>query len=218
MKLLKVVLLFSFQLSSNCFEILSSRLSIVRDFEFSAKISLKKFHTPLIISSVIINLLFPLPSYAKIPYYDEYNVGSGAVIIDRNRKEPEEKFSIPKGQLNSIAELTKSFHPIVQNFPSLITTKKWQTLNEQSKALQKISKNLSSSLKNEQLEDLSFSLGQLADLSLSRSVIFFNSEDLKGISLLTEGGDGEEEEEAQKEAQILARTILSLIKDFSESL
>ena len=147
----------------------------------------------------------PPPSFAQIPSFDDYNVGSGAKVV--------EKSSVGASNLPSstTTAAAAAFSPtelkremaIVDNY---VQKGQWDEVLKTVAPVTKVlgakaygygdSKALGQALgvspeaargAVELSSELQFALGQLSDFALSKRVLFFNKEDLAQINLIKSG-------------------------------
>lgn len=169
----------------------------------------------------IMVLSLPPPSSAQIPSFDEYNIGSGAKIVDKQSNLPPattatatafsatelkrdlttiEKY-VRRGQWD---EILKTINPVTK----AVNAKAYGygTMNGMTEQLGVQPEAAQSAL--DLREDLSFSLGQLSDFALSKRVLFFNKEDLAQINLIKSGERSDDISLAPKQEDIDEALIL----------
>jgi hypothetical protein len=166
---------------------------------------------------------------AQIPMMEDYGVGSGTVV----RKDNGAKEATNDGGKLTVSGMSGNFlQKKLKTIESLTKEKNWDAVLAETKKLKEVnvpyfgyktrgdfmSANAVSPDVAEKVEaareGLSFDLRQVADIALDSRVVFFNSEDLKGIAQLQdETGSVIDDSDAIKESLTLLSTLAREVSD-----
>ena len=192
---------------------------------------LSKFIAPIVLGTIL-STSFSSASLAQIPSIDDYNSGSGSVITGVKQQITAEPSAAVKLAVKEKFTFSH-FSADLDLIEKLIGQKSWDDTFQLTTFLKKIvnldhfgytsTKTLaeSSDLSTEQVEkiesqkdEISFNIGQINDLALSRRVIFFNKADLEQVGLIIaeEGSEEKKQSSDEKEAVGILNDIRDLIK------
>lgn len=182
------------------------------------------------------------PAYSQIPIVSEqFNINSGSKVVDRKGSNVIITASnLKEAVLQAQIEISTLKDKVSnRDWDSVLKTSKlkllktsyfgiadFQNIDTVKTPIDALAKYLSISLTDakildEKRQELSYDLGQLGDIAISKRVIFFNSDDLNGIKIIGEESGIEPSEignESFDEAISLANDITKEFEDIKNSI